>query len=264
MKRPSFQFYPSDWRDDAGLRLCSIAARGLWVEMMCIMHACERYGHLEVGGKSASSRDLARLTGEDIKTVNRLIAELEANKVFSRDSAGIIYSRRMVRDEVERAKWRDRQDKSRGKTEDVTPVVTPKSPPSTSSPSSPSPKEESTLRVDSAIPKKPARRSLPEGFPFPPDLKWARDYWLPKGRADLCDAMTEEIEKFRDNHTAKATMSACWPGSWRTWCRNAMNWSKKPNGKNDGTQRSNKSGSQVDQHLAGIAEIIREGREGNA
>lgn len=46
MRRPSFQFYPSDWRNDAGLKLCSMGARGLWIEMICIMHASEPYGHL--------------------------------------------------------------------------------------------------------------------------------------------------------------------------------------------------------------------------
>ena len=57
---------------------------------------------------------------------------------------------------------------------------------------------------------------------------WAHDHWLAKGRADLCDAMNEEIAKFRDHHTGKATMSADWPGSWRTWARNAMNFTRRP------------------------------------
>ena len=30
MKRPAFQFYPSDWRKDMALQSCSVAARGLW------------------------------------------------------------------------------------------------------------------------------------------------------------------------------------------------------------------------------------------
>jgi hypothetical protein len=29
MKRPAFQFYPSDWRNNANLRRCSPAARGV-------------------------------------------------------------------------------------------------------------------------------------------------------------------------------------------------------------------------------------------
>jgi hypothetical protein len=30
--------------------MCSIGARGLWMEMMCIMHEGEPYGHLLVSG----------------------------------------------------------------------------------------------------------------------------------------------------------------------------------------------------------------------
>ena len=46
MKRPSFQFYPGDWLHDTGLRACSLAARGLWIDIVCFMHQAEPYGHL--------------------------------------------------------------------------------------------------------------------------------------------------------------------------------------------------------------------------
>jgi hypothetical protein len=62
-KRPSFQFYPSDWRNDAGLRLCSISARGLWMDMMCLMHDGEPYGHLTVMGRPIVPEQIARLVG---------------------------------------------------------------------------------------------------------------------------------------------------------------------------------------------------------
>lgn len=51
MKRPAFQFYPGDWQRDAALRSCSVPARGLLIEMICIMHDAEPYGHLRVNGK---------------------------------------------------------------------------------------------------------------------------------------------------------------------------------------------------------------------
>ena len=46
MKRPSFQFYPGDWRQNANLRRCSPAARGVWVDIMCLMHDSDEYGLL--------------------------------------------------------------------------------------------------------------------------------------------------------------------------------------------------------------------------
>lgn len=100
MKRPSFQFYPADWRKDSGLRLCSLAARGLWVEMMCIAHESEEYGKLKQNGRGFCHKTLAKLVGLSPQTCLKLLKELEENKVFSRDEDGAIYSRRMVKDEA--------------------------------------------------------------------------------------------------------------------------------------------------------------------
>ena len=98
-KNPWFKFCPSDWRGDPKLRMCSIAARGLWIEMMCIMHEAKPYGHLLIEGESVSDAELARAIGMDAGEVETLIAELEKWAVFSRNGKGVIYSRRMVRDE---------------------------------------------------------------------------------------------------------------------------------------------------------------------
>ena len=102
MKRPAFQFYPADWRRDAALQSCSVAARGLWIELMCVMHDCEPYGVLSVNGKSMTSAQVARLVGEQEKVVARLMTELEDAGVCSRDGQGRLFSRRMVKDEAVR------------------------------------------------------------------------------------------------------------------------------------------------------------------
>lgn len=46
MKRPAFQFYPADWRNNAKLRRCSWAARGAWIEVLGLMHDEDEYGVL--------------------------------------------------------------------------------------------------------------------------------------------------------------------------------------------------------------------------
>lgn len=43
-KKPSFQFYPGDWLKDTALRLCSPAARGIWMDMLCLLHECPQRG----------------------------------------------------------------------------------------------------------------------------------------------------------------------------------------------------------------------------
>lgn len=103
MKRPAFQFYPADWRKDPALSACSLAARGLWIELMCIAHEADQYGVLTVNGKPMSNAQIARMVGETPKALERLLTELEEAGVFSRNEEGAIFSRRMVKDEAIRS-----------------------------------------------------------------------------------------------------------------------------------------------------------------
>lgn len=104
-KLPWLQFWVSDWRSDMPLRMCSSAARGLWIDMLCLMHHCEPYGTLcDNAGKPMPSATLSKLIGGDLPDVETWLLDLEKNKIFSRDSAGRIYSRRMQRDHQLRGK----------------------------------------------------------------------------------------------------------------------------------------------------------------
>lgn len=91
------KFYFSDWRSDPCLRVCSLAARGLWMEMLGIMHEADPYGHLLINGKAPSDAQLAAVAGAPLDLVVALLVELEGAGVFSRNRAGVIYSRRMTR-----------------------------------------------------------------------------------------------------------------------------------------------------------------------
>lgn len=103
MKRPSFQFYPSDWLRDTALRTCSVGARGLWIDMICYMHQGSPYGYLKVSQKVILSSNLATMCGATLDIVDGWLKELESAGVFSIDEFGAIYSRRMIRDEIGRA-----------------------------------------------------------------------------------------------------------------------------------------------------------------
>lgn len=91
------KWFWSDWMSDPGVRVSSYAARGLWMDMLCI--AAENDGFVAVKGKPLSPREIARATGGEEAEVAGLIDELEKNGVFSRDKRKCIYSRRMIRDE---------------------------------------------------------------------------------------------------------------------------------------------------------------------
>ncbi len=44
MKRPSFQFYPDDWTGNSNLRRCTHEEKGIWMDVLCILHDQEEYG----------------------------------------------------------------------------------------------------------------------------------------------------------------------------------------------------------------------------
>ena len=96
--KPWFKFYGSDWRADPALRRCSFGARGLWIDLLSLMHEGQPYGELRIAGTALSAKDIARLLGASEGDVKRLLSELETAKVFSRTDDGAIYSRRMRRD----------------------------------------------------------------------------------------------------------------------------------------------------------------------
>lgn len=99
------KWYWSDWRGDPGLRMCSAATRGIWMDMLCLM--AEAGGYLLVNDKAPSTQALARSFGATIEEVETALAELEEHGVFSRDRRGVIYSRKMVRGEIKASRARE-------------------------------------------------------------------------------------------------------------------------------------------------------------
>jgi hypothetical protein len=106
MADPWLKFYTSDWRADPRLKMCSAAARGVWIELICLMHEATPYGHLLVHGQNPNEAQLASLTGIPAAELHDLVAELERLGVFSRTKEGVIYSRKLVRMAAKSAKAR--------------------------------------------------------------------------------------------------------------------------------------------------------------
>lgn len=93
------KFFWSAWANDPSLRLCSLAAQGLWMRLLCIMSESDPPGYLTIQGRPVGGNPLAKMVGTHPLTLVKLMSELEATGVFSRESdTGVIYSRRMVRD----------------------------------------------------------------------------------------------------------------------------------------------------------------------
>ena len=80
---PWMKFYPSDWRADPSLRMCSIGARGLWMEMLCVMHEATPYGYLIVNGRALTACQIAGLSGiAQDEAERKMPAFLAANQMM--------------------------------------------------------------------------------------------------------------------------------------------------------------------------------------
>lgn len=98
MSKPWMKFYPSDWQADPLLRACSLAARGLLIELLCLMHKSEWRGYLLVNGVRPTEIQLKQLVGCSAQTVRCCRDELLKNGVLSQTENSTLFSRRMVRD----------------------------------------------------------------------------------------------------------------------------------------------------------------------
>ena len=96
-KLPAIQFYVGDWLRDP-VSGCSLAAQGLWLRMMILMHDSDTYGRLECGGNPLPVAVIARRCGCSPSEFKRSFDELLAVGVPSIDENKIIFNRRMVRD----------------------------------------------------------------------------------------------------------------------------------------------------------------------
>lgn len=95
------KFHWQDHRFDAGLSVCSLAARGLWLELLCIAHKGQPYWHVTMDGRAATPAEIAKIARTTRMQAVKLLSELEEWGVFSRTADGTIYSRRMVRDRAQ-------------------------------------------------------------------------------------------------------------------------------------------------------------------
>lgn len=218
MREPWLKFYPTDWRSDPALKMCSLAARGLWIEMIALMHEAVPYGHLLVSSRSPTGAQLAVLAGAPSDQISELIGELESAGVFSRTKEGVIYSRKMTRiakkSAIARKNGKNGGNPSLCKQTENSALVN-QNPTDRDKPQkleARSQKEKEELRSSK---KKGCR--IPDGFM--PDIAWAKAQGLPEQSALL------EAEKFRNYWQAKTGAGATkldWPATWRTWVLNSL------------------------------------------
>ncbi|WP_430436845.1 hypothetical protein [Oceanibaculum nanhaiense] len=248
--RPWMKFYPADWRSDPKLRICPLAARGLWIDMLALMHEASPYGHLLVAGQPVTDDELAALVGAPSDLVSDCLRKLETAGVFSRTRKGVIYSRRMVRDEKKAANARNngkmggnpslgkhslnsasdkggekpplKAQRPEARSQNISPSLRSGEDPPDQRPASGKP----DLQVVTAG----RGQRLPRDWVLPPDWeRWARE-------AGLADP-AREADKFKDYWVAKAGAGGVkldWQATWRTWVRRSLEDAARKPGRSGG------------------------------
>lgn len=121
MRRPSFQFYPGDWLGSTNLRRCTHAEKGIWLDVMCLMHDAQEYGVLRwplkeiAGAVGCKPNDLKALLnkgvlkGDDQHLAEPFIYTPRSGRkdgdpvtLIHAQPGPLWYSSRMVRDEYVR------------------------------------------------------------------------------------------------------------------------------------------------------------------
>lgn len=208
MKNPWFKFYPSDWRADPKLRCVSLSARGLWIEMLCIMHEAEPRGTLRISGVRVTEKQLAAIVGIGVRSVSSALSELLAAEIAIVTSDQAIASKRMLLD-TEKAN-RDKENGYLGGNPRLRNGVNP-------------PDKAQKLEARIQIPESKRENGLgrsaqTKGTRISLDWKPDSEYAKSKGLTQLM--IQREAEKFKNYWTARAGAQGVkldWDATWRNW-----------------------------------------------
>lgn len=119
MKQPYLAFYVGDWLKDPAVTLCLPATRGVWIDLLCVMHEQDRSGVI-----TGTREQLARLSRCSTVELASALDDLKNTKtadVSERGGIVTLVNRRMKRERNKREQTRYRVSKHRGNTP-VTPI----------------------------------------------------------------------------------------------------------------------------------------------
>lgn len=242
MKLPAIQFYPADWRKDPGVQSLDYFDKGVWFEILCLMHESPDRGKLLLNGVAMPDAALARILGLDNQTLTKTLTTLLDYGVASRDpDSGALISRRMVRDEGIR-KVRTEAGKKGGNPAllNQKPTTKDKQKPTTRVKQIPTPSSSTSVSISSTDKKEPSAHAELMRFleikigVIPNPAKEGRDAkWLLENGYDVV-----ECKRCWEDLAAEPWRTT--PVNWTTVRSNIANWLKKhPSiGKTSGTSPS--------------------------
>jgi len=238
---PAFQFYPADWRTHPGIQALSFEDRGVWFEILCILHESPRRGVLLLpNGARMSDEALSRIIGLPLRKLVKALDRIAAVGVSDKDpETGALMNRRMVKDEHLR-QVRAHVGRLGGNPNllNQNPNQNPSKPqehlnqaakqnPTPSSSSSSSYKKE----LPSVVPKK-AKAAVSEVFEIS-DAMW--DWAVNAGftTTEVKSQTARMVDHFRANGEKRLD----WVAQWRNWMRKSREFARRIDGPQTPEQR---------------------------
>lgn len=229
MSTPWLKWYPTDWRADAGLRQCSMAARGLWIELLGYMHEAEPYGFFLINGRKPTNAEIGRLVGIHHNAVTPLVTELVTHGVTGVAFDGVMFSRRMVRDHQKALK--NKENGYKGGNPELFKTVNPELKAQKPEARVQNPESKTPLPPEGvdALPK--VSRSKPR-IPLPDNFELT----LPrrteaKANGVPIEMIDEEFAEFRRYWHSDGRSKNNWDGVWGERCRSIAKRLKQQRGK---------------------------------
>lgn len=97
-KYPWFKLFTRDWLSSVQVRKCSIAARGAWIDLLCLIRMAGGGRLVPDSPAGWTDEALAQLLSGDQAEALAAVRELRAKRVLSFDDDGALVSERAVRD----------------------------------------------------------------------------------------------------------------------------------------------------------------------
>jgi hypothetical protein len=95
----STQWFWSDWLGDQEVRRLTLAERGLWIDLLALAAVAKPYGYVcDDRGRKLPVDEIARVANCSVEMASELIEGILQKGAASRDRAGRLFNRRMVRE----------------------------------------------------------------------------------------------------------------------------------------------------------------------
>ena len=111
-KNPAFQFYVGDWIQDT--RLLSLAAKGAWIDILCLMWRSPTRGKLSMD-MTSWARSIGASVDQTEAVIGELVEKCVSDSVIDRDKTVTLICRRMYRDYKSKVNHAVSQQKYRNK-----------------------------------------------------------------------------------------------------------------------------------------------------